>query len=48
MDYCTDCNTVEGGFEYAADDVEQEIPICKTCGMEDTRASYDEDAGKDR
>lgn len=48
MSYCEDCRAVEQGFEYADDDDAEEIPICKCCGMEDTRVIVDEDYGKER
>jgi hypothetical protein len=44
MDTCTECGAIEQGFEEDDDGVE----TCKCCGMEDSRKSYDEDAGKDR
>lgn len=47
MTYCSDCHSVEQGFDYADDDEDEQMPICKACGMEDTRVFVDEDAGKD-
>jgi len=44
MDVCTECGAIEQGFEENDDGVE----VCKDCGMENCRKSYDEDYGKDR
>lgn len=47
MTYCSDCHSVEQGFEYPEGD-EDAPPVCNACGMENTRVDVDEDAGQDR
>lgn len=47
MDVCEECQSIEQGFTYKEEDGE-EIPVCDCCGAENSKKSYDEDAGSDR